>query len=119
MISSAMEKSLFEEDKYADGAEAGSSLGTDDEDSDLKAKKKEKAKEPISKRMATGKITVRGSIPATDQDDSLDSDLDLEGEEGSDLDSEDELELMNLAAGRGKTAIESKVNKPESDDDDF
>jgi len=110
MISNAMEKSLLKEDKYAAGGTA--SQDSDQDEDDIREKNE------VSKRMLTGKIRVRGAIPVTDKEDSLDSDLDLgeEGEEASDLDSEDELELINLAASRDARAA-TAVKKPESDDD--
>jgi clusterin-associated protein 1 len=114
MISNAMEKSLFEEDKYGNGLDAESSQETDEDGSQL-AEQKAIEKKNLSKRMLTGKITVHGSIPLND--DSMESDLDLEGEEASDLDSEDELELMNLAASRDKSAPKNVSKKPDSDDD--
>ena len=117
LITSAMEKNLFEEDKYTNGTELNSSQETDeDESQDNAIKTNPRAKEALAKRMLTGKITVHGSIPTVDHEDSIGSDLDLEGEEASDLDSEDELELMNLAASRDKSAPNA-VKKPDSDDD--
>lgn len=118
MISNAMEKSLFEDDKYGNGIDAGSSQETDDDESQIDKKpSKDQATAP-PKRMLTGKITVHGSIPLND--DSLESDLDLDGEEASDLDSEDELELMNLAASRDKKTTSLQTNKKDDEsDDDF
>ena len=53
--------------------------------------------------------------------DSLDSDIDLGEEDASDLDSEDELELMNLAAKPAKDGVRptTTVKKAVDSDDDF
>lgn len=60
----------------------------------------------VNKRSAaTGRVRVFGSMAGGDKEDSLDSDLDLEGDEdASDLDSEDEMELMNLTNDDRKRA---------------
>jgi hypothetical protein len=61
------------------------------------------------------------------KDDSLDSDLDLEGDDdASDLDSEDEMELMNLTTGEEpkvpvtpKSKAAENGNTGDGSDDDF
>ena len=64
----------------------------------------------VSRRNETGRPRVFGSVMNGDREDSMDSDLELEGEDdGSDLNSDDELELMNLtSSGKNRN---SKVNQ--------
>lgn len=72
----------------------------------------------VNKRSAiTGRVRVYGSVAAGDKEDSLESDLDLDGEDdASDLDSEDEIELMNLA-NDDKKKQDSKTGQNDSDND--
>ena len=120
MITTGTGKSLFEEEKY----ERGSDSPKESEDEDDVAEAKGTARVPVvaSGRTLTGRIAVKGAMKSEERDDSLDSDIDLEGEEdASDLDSEDELELMNLASKTSKDNARptTTVKKQTDSDDDF
>ena len=52
-----------------------------------------------AKRSATGRVRAFGSVLSGEKEESLDSDFEIEGDDASDLDSEDEMELMNLTTG--------------------
>ncbi|XP_015787929.1 clusterin-associated protein 1-like [Tetranychus urticae] len=67
-----------------------------------------------AKRSETGRVRVFGSMIAGDRDDSLDSDLDLDGDDDpSELDSEDERELRNIKD------INNRKGDETDDDNDF
>ena len=112
---------MFEEDEYERSDSAP-------EASEKEAK--EKARNgthtaTVSRNIAAGRIALQGSMNS-EQNDSLDSDIDLDGEDdASDLDSDDELELGDLspktsAVESGRPATAAKKQEPgNSDDDDF
>ncbi|XP_074602634.1 clusterin-associated protein 1-like isoform X2 [Brevipalpus obovatus] len=67
-------------------------------------------------RTGTGKVRVFGDLLAGEREDSLNSDLSLDADDQSELDSEDERELMNL--NHHSKDINARHTK-DSDDNDF
>lgn len=124
MISSGTEASLFEEEKYGGISD---SPKESDEEEDEKADvgngdSDGRLAGAVSRRMLTGRVAVQSAARPKEPDDSLDSDIDLDGEDdASDLDSEDELELMNLASKPLKEIKRptTTVKKNNESDDEF
>lgn len=118
MITSGTEASLFEEEKY--GGISDSPKESDEEEEDENVGNGDG--DGRERRMLTGRVTVQSAARPKEPDDSLDSDIDLDGEDdASDLDSEDELELMNLASKPLKEIKRpaTTVKKNNESDDEF
>lgn len=116
VITSGTGLSLFEEEKY-DGISDSPKESDEEEDAGRDARLT-----ASHRLLTTGRLAVQAPATSKDLDDSLDSDIDLEGEDdASDLDSEDELELMNLASKtvKEKTRPTTTVRKSNDSDDEF
>ena len=90
--------------------------------SDLLKESDDEASQSVdTKEEAPSRRTLTGRVIPNPRDESIDSDIELDGEEeASDLDSEDELELMKLSAKAGdRKRPTTTVKKAADSDDDF